>query len=75
MIFSCLFQGNKGAVTIRMDIAGLNVCFVNCHLAAHLKNVGDRIQVVARTVLTVKHNIIKLNVLCLSACDVESSTF
>ncbi|KAK2166180.1 hypothetical protein LSH36_41g13107 [Paralvinella palmiformis] len=37
-------KGNKGAVTIRMDIAGLNVCFVNCHLAAHLKNVGDRIQ-------------------------------
>lgn len=36
--------GNKGGISIRMDISGVNVCFVNCHLAAHLEKVTSRIE-------------------------------
>ncbi|ELU13654.1 hypothetical protein CAPTEDRAFT_98393, partial [Capitella teleta] len=35
--------GNKGGVSVRMAVSGVNICFVNCHLAAHLPNVSDRI--------------------------------
>ena len=32
---SFLFQGFKGAVSVRMKIYGVSICFVNCHLCAH----------------------------------------
>ncbi|KAL8591991.1 hypothetical protein ACOMHN_020469 [Nucella lapillus] len=35
--------GNKGGVSIRLDILGINLIIVNCHLAAHLENVAERI--------------------------------
>ncbi|MCD7469454.1 hypothetical protein HAX54_008505 [Datura stramonium] len=34
--------GNKGAVGVRMRVYDRNVCFVNCHFAAHLEAVGRR---------------------------------
>ena len=51
LIVACNFQGNKGGVSIRMDIAGVNICFVNSHLAAHLDNVPERIQVFSATTI------------------------
>lgn len=35
--------GNKGGVSIRMDIVGVNLIIVNCHLAAHQDTVAERI--------------------------------
>ncbi|KAL5721411.1 phosphoinositide 5-phosphatase [Ranunculus cassubicifolius] len=34
--------GNKGAVSIRMRVYDRQICFVNCHLAAHLEAVNRR---------------------------------
>ncbi|PVD32986.1 hypothetical protein C0Q70_08434 [Pomacea canaliculata] len=36
--------GNKGGVSIRMDLFGVNFIVVNSHLAAHLDNVRERIE-------------------------------
>ncbi|KAK2174480.1 hypothetical protein NP493_799g04006, partial [Ridgeia piscesae] len=38
------YWGNKGGVSIRMDISGVNTCFVNCHLAAHREEIVRRVQ-------------------------------
>uniref|UniRef100_A0A1B6KS74 Inositol polyphosphate-related phosphatase domain-containing protein n=1 Tax=Graphocephala atropunctata TaxID=36148 RepID=A0A1B6KS74_9HEMI len=35
--------GNKGAATYRMDLYGVSVCLVNCHLAAHDGKLEERI--------------------------------
>lgn len=35
--------GNKGGVSIRMDVLGINLIIVNCHLAAHQDTVAERI--------------------------------
>ncbi|KAK7578145.1 hypothetical protein V9T40_010350 [Parthenolecanium corni] len=35
--------GNKGAVTIRLQIYGCSMCLVNCHLAAHDHAIRERI--------------------------------
>lgn len=35
--------GNKGAVTLRLQIYGCSICFVNCHLAPHDHMVKERI--------------------------------
>ncbi|XP_055861808.1 inositol polyphosphate 5-phosphatase K-like isoform X2 [Biomphalaria glabrata] len=37
------FYGNKGAASIRMDFMGMNLIVVNCHLAAHMENVAERL--------------------------------
>eukprot|EP00471_Norrisiella_sphaerica_P013852 CAMPEP_0184494738 /NCGR_PEP_ID=MMETSP0113_2-20130426/29461_1 /TAXON_ID=91329 /ORGANISM="Norrisiella sphaerica, Strain BC52" /LENGTH=704 /DNA_ID=CAMNT_0026880613 /DNA_START=81 /DNA_END=2195 /DNA_ORIENTATION=- len=34
--------GNKGAVSVRMNIYDTSLCFINSHLAAHKKNVQGR---------------------------------
>lgn len=42
----CLFappQGNKGGVAARLSVYGHLLCFLNCHLPAHLNNSGQRI--------------------------------
>lgn len=36
--------GNKGAVTIRMNICGVSLCIVNAHLAAHIEHLDQRIK-------------------------------
>ncbi|XP_029468836.1 inositol polyphosphate 5-phosphatase K isoform X2 [Rhinatrema bivittatum] len=36
------YWGNKGGVTIRMSVYGHMVCFMNCHLPAHMENVNQR---------------------------------
>lgn len=38
-----MFQGNKGGVTIRMSLYGHTVCFINCHLPAHMENTEQRL--------------------------------
>ncbi|KAI8505135.1 positive regulation of renal water transport [Branchiostoma belcheri] len=38
------YWGNKGAVTVRMDLYGNSVCITNTHLAAHLEQNEIRIQ-------------------------------
>lgn len=40
----CL-QGNKGGVSIRFDVGGVNLIIVNTHLAAHLEYMAERIEV------------------------------
>ena len=40
-----LLQGNKGGVSIRLDLFGVNICFVNCHLAANKDRLAERVMV------------------------------
>lgn len=44
--------GNKGAVSLRMRLGDLSLCFTNCHLVPHLENNERRVQDL--------HDIIKL---------------
>lgn len=37
-----LRQGNKGGVSVRLSIFGHMVCFLNCHLPAHLEKAEQR---------------------------------
>ncbi|XP_069471521.1 inositol polyphosphate 5-phosphatase K isoform X2 [Ambystoma mexicanum] len=37
------YWGNKGGVTIRMCLYGHMVCFMNCHLPAHMENSNQRL--------------------------------
>ncbi|XP_061608808.1 inositol polyphosphate 5-phosphatase K isoform X2 [Phyllopteryx taeniolatus] len=37
------YWGNKGAVSMRFSFYGHKVCFVNCHLAAHMGNALQRV--------------------------------
>ncbi|XP_054651128.1 inositol polyphosphate 5-phosphatase Ka isoform X5 [Dunckerocampus dactyliophorus] len=37
------YWGNKGGVSIRLSFYGHMLCFLNCHLAAHMKNVTERV--------------------------------
>ncbi|XP_074869480.1 inositol polyphosphate 5-phosphatase K isoform X2 [Carettochelys insculpta] len=37
------YWGNKGGVTIRMSLYGHMICFVNCHLPAHIENAEQRL--------------------------------
>lgn len=34
--------GNKGSIAVRFDLHDLGLCFINCHLAAHQKNIVAR---------------------------------
>ncbi|XP_072311498.1 phosphatidylinositol 4,5-bisphosphate 5-phosphatase A [Eucyclogobius newberryi] len=36
--------GNKGGVSARMTLFGHTVCFLNCHLPAHLRNLEQRME-------------------------------
>nr|XP_033777811.1 inositol polyphosphate 5-phosphatase K [Geotrypetes seraphini] len=38
------YWGNKGGVTIRMSVYGHTVCFMNCHLPAHMENANQRLE-------------------------------
>ncbi|XP_061684559.1 inositol polyphosphate 5-phosphatase Ka isoform X1 [Syngnathoides biaculeatus] len=37
------YWGNKGAVSIRLSLYGHSICFLNCHLAAHMKHAAERV--------------------------------
>lgn len=36
-------QGNKGGVSVRFSFYGHTVCFLNCHLAAHMNYALQRV--------------------------------
>lgn len=36
-------QGNKGGVSVRLSFYGHTLCFLNCHLAAHMKYATERV--------------------------------
>ncbi|XP_052799646.1 inositol polyphosphate 5-phosphatase K-like isoform X1 [Mya arenaria] len=36
--------GNKGGVSVRFDVGGVNLIIVNTHLAAHMENMAERIE-------------------------------
>ncbi|XP_019738346.1 inositol polyphosphate 5-phosphatase K isoform X2 [Hippocampus comes] len=36
--------GNKGGVSVRMTVFGHPVCFLNCHLPAHMRNLEQRME-------------------------------
>lgn len=38
------YWGNKGGVSIRFSLYGHSVCFLNCHLAAHIHNSTERVE-------------------------------
>ncbi|XP_036069509.1 phosphatidylinositol 4,5-bisphosphate 5-phosphatase A isoform X2 [Oryzias melastigma] len=38
------YWGNKGGVSARMSVFGHTVCFVNCHLPAHMENSDQRME-------------------------------
>ncbi|CAL1529183.1 unnamed protein product [Lymnaea stagnalis] len=48
------FYGNKGACSIRADIMGMNLIVVNCHLAAHMENVVERMNNIDQILATQK---------------------
>ncbi|XP_035756572.1 inositol polyphosphate 5-phosphatase K isoform X2 [Egretta garzetta] len=37
------YWGNKGGVTVRMSLYGHTICFMNCHLPAHMENTEQRL--------------------------------
>ncbi|KAM9852767.1 inositol polyphosphate 5-phosphatase K-like [Aulostomus maculatus] len=37
------YWGNKGGVSIRLSLYGHMMCFLNCHLAAHMKYATERV--------------------------------
>ncbi|XP_065503397.1 inositol polyphosphate 5-phosphatase K isoform X1 [Caloenas nicobarica] len=37
------YWGNKGGVTVRMSLYGHTMCFMNCHLPAHMENAEQRV--------------------------------
>lgn len=42
-LFLFVSQGNKGGVSIRLSFYGHTLCFLNCHLAAHMKYATERV--------------------------------
>uniref|UniRef100_A0A8C5G6L0 Inositol polyphosphate-5-phosphatase Jb n=1 Tax=Gouania willdenowi TaxID=441366 RepID=A0A8C5G6L0_GOUWI len=38
------YWGNKGGVSARMSVFGHTVCFLNCHLPAHMENTDQRME-------------------------------
>uniref|UniRef100_A0A3Q2PQK0 Phosphatidylinositol 4,5-bisphosphate 5-phosphatase A n=1 Tax=Fundulus heteroclitus TaxID=8078 RepID=A0A3Q2PQK0_FUNHE len=38
------YWGNKGGVSARMMVFGHSICFLNCHLPAHLENHDERME-------------------------------
>uniref|UniRef100_A0A1A8P4M1 Phosphatidylinositol 4,5-bisphosphate 5-phosphatase A n=1 Tax=Nothobranchius rachovii TaxID=451742 RepID=A0A1A8P4M1_9TELE len=38
------YWGNKGGISARMSVFGHSVCFLNCHLPAHMENSDQRME-------------------------------
>lgn len=52
-----LLQGNKGAVSIRLNVYDVSICIVNAHLAAHDNMLEERINDYNKIVQDHKYNI------------------
>ncbi|XP_061461439.1 inositol polyphosphate 5-phosphatase K isoform X2 [Rhineura floridana] len=37
------YWGNKGGIAVRMSVYGHTICFLNCHLPAHMENAEQRL--------------------------------
>ncbi|XP_036005725.1 inositol polyphosphate 5-phosphatase Ka isoform X1 [Fundulus heteroclitus] len=46
------YWGNKGGVSVRLSFYGHTLCFLNCHLAAHMKYANERVDEFERIVDT-----------------------
>jgi len=57
MFFFFAFKGNKGAVSIRINVHGCNLCFVCSHLAAHDDMLEDRIKDYNRIIAEHKYHV------------------
>ena len=44
LICLSVLQGNKGGVSARMSVFGHTICFLNCHLPAHMENSDQRME-------------------------------
>lgn len=44
LLFFSHSKGNKGGVSARMTVFGHPVCFLNCHLPAHMSNLEQRME-------------------------------
>lgn len=44
LTFRLSLKGNKGGVSARMTVFGHPVCFLNCHLPAHMRNLEQRVE-------------------------------
>ncbi|XP_051786198.1 inositol polyphosphate 5-phosphatase K-like isoform X1 [Erpetoichthys calabaricus] len=42
------YWGNKGGVSVRMSFYGHLICFLNCHLAAHMEYASQRVDEIER---------------------------
>lgn len=42
-LLSFVSQGNKGGLSVRMSFYGHTLCFLNCHLAAHMQYALERV--------------------------------
>lgn len=42
-LLSFVSQGNKGGLSVRLSFYGHTVCFLNCHLAAHMQFALERV--------------------------------
>ena len=43
-LFFLTLKGNKGGVSARMTVFGHPLCFLNCHLPAHMRNLEQRME-------------------------------
>nr|CAD1820359.1 unnamed protein product [Ananas comosus var. bracteatus] len=60
--------GNKGAVGLRMRIYDRNICFVNCHFAAHMEAVDRRNEDFEHVFRTMTFNSLSSGLLAAAGC-------
>ncbi|XP_066551480.1 inositol polyphosphate 5-phosphatase K isoform X2 [Amia ocellicauda] len=50
------YWGNKGGVSVRMSFYGHMICFLNCHLTAHMGNANQRVDEIEHILDTQEFN-------------------